>query len=309
MKLFALTALLTFTAAVLPAQTKTKILLDTDPGTDIDDAWALAFVALSPDFDTVAVTVTDADTPARAKVACKLLYRADERTFRSRSGGRPRLRTIGTITSSPGRRFQRIQADLRARGANDVRMAKKYPGELVLLAVGPLQNVADALRLEPQLGKYLKRVVLMSGNVYRRADKEGIQPEWNVVASTQDAQLVYGAGLKMTIVPLDSTTLVKLSDAERDRVRKRASPVTHAVESLYRLWLTGPQSRMTLHDQLAVAEAARPGEFFSKKETLPLIVDDKGYTRIDKARGKDTVVCFEPKRDQFMEHYLSVLTK
>ena len=76
-----------------------------------------------------------------------------------------------------------------------VRMAKKYPGELVLLAVGPLQNVADALRLEPQLGKYLKRVVLMSGNVYRRADKEGIQPEWNVVASTQDAQLVYGAGL------------------------------------------------------------------------------------------------------------------
>ena len=50
----------------------------------------------------------------------------------------------------------------------------------------------------------------MSGNVYRRADKEGIQPEWNVVASTQDAQLVYGAGLKMTIVPLDSTTLVKL---------------------------------------------------------------------------------------------------
>ena len=54
---------------------------------------------------------------------------------------------------------------------------------------------------------------------------------------------------------------------------------------------------MTLHDQLAVAEAARPGEFFSKKETLPLIVDDKGYTRIDKARGKDTVVCLEPKRD------------
>ena len=54
---------------------------------------------------------------------------------------------------------------------------------------------------------------------------------------------------------------------------------------------------MTLHDQLAVAEAARPGEFFGKKETLPLIVDDKGYTRIDKARGKDTVVCLEPKRD------------
>ena len=310
MKLFALTALLTLTAAVLPAQTKTRILLDTDPGTDIDDAWALAFVALNPNFDTVAVTVTDADTPARAKVACKLLYRA----------GRTDIPVaIGRKTPTPNNRydyqftwsedFTEYKPISEPAAQTIVRMAKKYPGELVLLAVGPLQNVADALRLEPQLGKYLKRVVLMSGNVYRRADKEGIQPEWNVVASTQDAQLVYGAGLKMTIVPLDSTTLVKLSDTERDRVRKRASPVTHAVESLYRLWLNAPQSRMTLHDQLAVAEAARPGEFFGKKETLPLIVDDKGYTRIDKARGKDTVVCLEPKRDQFMEYYLSVLTK
>jgi purine nucleosidase len=309
-KLFALTALLTLAAAVLPAQTKTKILLDTDPGTDIDDAWALAFVALNPNFDTVAVTVTDADTPARAKVACKLLYRA----------GRTDIPvSIGRKTPTPNNRydyqftwsedFTEYKPISEPAAQTIVRMAKKYPGELVLLAVGPLQNVADALRLEPQLGKYLKRVVLMSGNVYRRADKEGIQPEWNVVASTQDAQLVYGAGLKMTIVPLDSTTLVKLADTERERVRKRASPVTHAVESLYRLWLTGPQSRMTLHDQLAVAEAARPGQFFGRKETLPLIVDDKGYTRIDKARGKDTVVCLEPKRDQFMDYYLSVLTK
>jgi hypothetical protein len=66
---------------------------------------------------------------------------------------------------------------------------------------------------------------------------------------------------------------------------------------------------MTLHDQLAVAEAARPGEFFDKKETLPLLVDDKGYTRINKSSGKSTVVCLEPKRDAFMEYYLSVLTK
>ena len=188
-------------------------------------------------------------------------------------------------------------------------MAKKYPGELVLLAVGPLQNVADAIRLEPQLGKYLKRVVLMSGNVYGREGGGKVIPEWNVVVATQDSQLVYGAGLPLTIVPLDSTTHVKLADEERERVRKRSSPVTHAVETLYRLWLSSPQSRMTLHDQLAVAEAVRPGEFFNKKETLPLIVDDKGYTVISKTSGKNTIVCLEPKRDAFMDYYLSVLTK
>jgi hypothetical protein len=66
---------------------------------------------------------------------------------------------------------------------------------------------------------------------------------------------------------------------------------------------------MTLHDQLAVAEAARPGQYFNKKETLPLIVDDKGFTLINKQSGKDTVVCLEPKRDAFMDYYLSVLTR
>src|SRR5688572_24570078 len=53
-----------------------KIILDTDVGTDIDDAWALAFVALHPRFETLGVTISDAETPARAKIACKLLHRA-----------------------------------------------------------------------------------------------------------------------------------------------------------------------------------------------------------------------------------------
>jgi inosine-uridine nucleoside N-ribohydrolase len=298
------------TAGVLSGQPRTKILLDTDIGTDIDDAWALAFVALSPELDTVAVTITDADTAARAKVACKLLQRA----------GRTDIPVaVGRRTPTPNGRFDHqftwaedftaYKPIAEPAAQTIVRMAKKYPGELVLLAVGPLQNVADALRLEPGLGKYLKRVVLMSGDVYGRAGGKGVIPEWNVVVATQDSQLVYGAGLPLTIVPLDSTTHVQLADAERERVQKRASPVTHAVESLYRLWLSSPQARMTLHDQLAVAEAARPGEFFNKKETLPLVVDDKGYTRINKASGKNTVVCLEPKRDAFMNYYLSVLTK
>ena len=236
---------------MLRRKLRTKILLDTDIGTDIDDAWALAFVALSPELETVAVTITDADTPARAKVACKLLHVA----------GRTDIPVaIGRKTPTPNNRFDHQftwAEDFTAykpieepAAATIVRMAKKYPGELVLLAVGPLQNVADALRLEPQLGKYLKRVVLMSGNIYNRADSDKVVAEWNVVVSTKDSQIVYAAGLPLTIVPLDSTTHVKLTEQERERVRKRASPVTNAVETLYRLWLYSPKSQMTLHNKL-----------------------------------------------------------
>jgi purine nucleosidase len=293
------------------AQTqRTKIVLDTDVGTDIDDAWALAFVALHPRFETLGVTISDADTPARAKVACKLLHRA----------GRTDIPVaVGRRTPTPDNRvdhqffwaedFSEYKPVAKPAADFIIDTVKSHPGEVVLLAVGPLQNVADALRKEPNLGKYVKRVVLMSGNVYTRAGNKPPIPEWNVVASTEDAQVVYSAGLPMTIVPLDSTTLVELADSERERIAKHRSPVAIALESLYRLWLRSPASRMTLHDQLAVAEAADPGKFFGKCDPVPIFVDDKGFTRVEPARGKPVGVCLEPRRNDFMKYYIDTLLR
>ena len=116
-------------------------------------------------------------------------------------------------------------------------------------------------------------------------------------------------GFPITTVPLDSTTYVMLRDEEREQLRKRDSPVTRALESLYRLWIESPSSRMTLHDQLAVAETVRPGQFFGKKDTLAVVVDGQGYTRVDPAKGVPTAVCFEPKRDEFMKFYIAGLTR
>jgi hypothetical protein len=69
---------LLFAALAVPsivfAQARMKVLLDTDIGTDIDDAWALGLLIASPNVDLVGVTITDGDTAARAKVACKLLH-------------------------------------------------------------------------------------------------------------------------------------------------------------------------------------------------------------------------------------------
>ena len=59
----------------------------------------------------------------------------------------------------------------------------------------------------------------MSGCIYGTATNKKPIPEWNVVSATADAQLVYAAGLPLTIVPLDSTTLVQLKDDERERLR------------------------------------------------------------------------------------------
>jgi len=283
-----------------------KVILDTDIGDDIDDAWALAFVIAHKNFEPLGITVTHGNTPVRVRMACKMLH----------------LTSRGSIPVFVGRQTEQKEYSYQFTWAEDfaarqpaarkaadfiVETVRRHPGQVTLIAVGPLQNLADALRKEPQLGKLVKRVVLMSGCVYSTAENPAPIAEYNVYSSVADSQLVYGADLPLTIVPLDSTTHVKLSDAERNRLQKYSSPLTFALEALYRLWLEKPQSRMTLHDQLAVAEAAAPKRFFGKIETLPIWVDDKGFTRVDPQKGKPVAVCLEPKRDAFMQYYVGEL--
>ena len=286
---------------------KMRVILDTDIGDDIDDAWALAFLISYQRFAPVGVTITHGNTIDRSKIACKLLHltgRDDIPVYLGRKTNDKKFQQYSWAED-----FTAKKPESKTAADFIVETAKQYPGEVTLIGIGPLQNIADAVRKEPNLGKYLKSVVLMSGCVYGTSYSPGHPiKEWNVYQSTADSQLVYAAGLPLTIVPLDSTTHVRLSDEERKRVANYDSPLTYSLECLYRLWLSSPTERMTLHDQLAVVEAASPGSFFGKREVLPLVVDAEGFTKIDRDRGKPVTVCLEPKRDELMSYYIGELT-
>ena len=290
-------------------QARLKVILDTDIGTDIDDAWALGYALKSPVIDLIGVTVSDADTSARAKLACKLLHRLG-RTNVPVAVGRQ------TAAIPPDRvDYQFTWAeDFKAYkpiGANAVTFLaetiRKNPGQITLVAVGPLQNIGDLVRMHPDVIPMVKRVVLMSGNIGAWANSPVAVPEWNVKVAVPEAQAVYAANWPLTIVPLDSTTYVRLEDGERESLRKAGTPLVIALEALLRLWADRPSSRMTLHDQLAIAETQHPGRFFGRCETMPVRVDGEGYTRVDKAGGRPISVCLEPKRNEFMSHYLAQL--
>jgi len=287
-----------------------KVVLDTDIGTDIDDAWALGYLLKSPALDLVGVTIADGDTAARARLACKLLQRL----------GRT------DVPVAVGRRTPAIPADridFQFAWAEDFRdyapvstpavefladVIRKNPGRITLVAVGPLHNIGDLVRLHPDVVPLVKRVVLMSGNVAASAFSPSPVPEWNVKLAIPEAQAVYAAAWPLTIVPLDSTSYVKLEDGERDALRKAGTPLTVALETLLRLWTDRPSSRMTLHDQLALAETQEPGRFFARCAPLPLRVDASGYTRVDAAAGRPVRVCLEPKRNDFMAHFIAQLS-
>jgi len=185
---------------------------------------------------------------------------------------------------------------------------RRHPGEVTLVAVGPLQNIGDLVAKHPEVVPLVKRVVLMSGSVGPNAWSPTPVAEWNVKLAASEARAVYSAAWPLTIVPLDSTTYVRLADTEREQLQKARTPLVHALEALLRLWADQPSSRMTLHDQLAVAEAQEPGRYFGRCETLPLKVDAEGYTRVDRAGGRPVAVCLEPKRDAFMKDFLAQIS-
>jgi inosine-uridine nucleoside N-ribohydrolase len=290
---------------------RTRIVLDTDIGTDIDDAWALGYVLKSPSLELLGVTISDGDTAQRARLACKLLARLG-RTGVPVAVGRP------TPAVPPDRIDYQFAWAEDFRDAAPVKTAavdfladviRKHPGEITLVAVGPLQNVGDLVRLHPDVVPLVKRVVLMSGSIGASYYSATAVAEWNVKLAIPEAQAVYAAAWPLTIVPLDSTSYVRLEDAERETLRKAGTPLTVALETLLRLWAAGPASRMTLHDQLALAEAQEPGRFFGRCDPLPLVVSSDGYTRVDRERGRPVRVCLEPRRNDFMTHFLAQLAE
>ena len=302
-----LTMALSAPAAVQPA--RMKVVLDTDIGTDIDDAWALGYALKSLSFDLLGVTVSDGDTTQRARLACKLLYRL----------GRTNV-PVAIGRATPPVPADRI--DYQFTWAEDFQTYKpiatpavqfladtirRNPGEVTLIAVGPLQNIGDLVRQHPDIVPLVKRVVLMSGSIGANAWSPAPMAEWNVKIAIPEAQAVYSADWPLTIVPLDSTSYVRLEDRERQQLLKAGTPLVVALEALLRLWTEDSGSRMTLHDQLALAEAQHPSRFFGRCESMPLRVDEQGFTRVDRQKGRPVVVCLEPKRDEFMAHFLAQL--
>ncbi len=163
------------------ASPRTPILLDTDIGTDIDDAFALALIIESPEFDLVGVTTVSGDTQARARLAGKILWTA---------GGK--WRQVPVVAGEPGPP-QPIDQTRWAQGFESPQFLKqaatefmkqeieRHPGELTLVAIGELTNIAGLLKIDPTAAKRIKRIVLMGGSIARGyGQDQQAAAEWNI---------------------------------------------------------------------------------------------------------------------------------
>jgi purine nucleosidase len=304
-------------AQVLWAGEKQKIILDCDLGGDIDDAFAVALVLVSPEFDVLGLVMDHVNTTGKAKIACRLLYetgRGDIPVI----VGRHTPGVVGKETALAGeshqyawaKGFNKIEPATENAADFIIRNLHKYPNEVILFTVGPVPNIQDVLKKDPNALKLTKKVVSMFGSFYMGYGKNPVpDAEWNVRADVKSSQIFINSGAKLVLAGLDITTFVDLTEANRMRLLMRQSPLTNALMGLYTLWRYEDYSRPdpTLFDAVAVGMVLWPDLFTTRKAHVR--VTDEGYTVLDESQPPNCEIGMSIQKEKFLERLMERLLK
>jgi len=278
----------------VPAPAKHQIIIDTDIGDDIDDAFALALALQSGEINLRGVTTATGDTKTRAQLALRMLRESGHGSIPVATGRATRPPT--TLTQ------EGFAKDIDLRGvrfpsAVDFNLAqiRKHPHQIELVAIGPLTNLGDMIDKDPATFRLLKRIVIMGGDIPTEAEKAS--PEWNIKNDIAAAKKVFAAGVPMTVFPLNSTRL-RLDPEKRKTIFRHASPFTYMLTALYYQW---GQETPTLFDAMTIASLLRPDVC----PTIPMqvSVDEKGST-VPSSGTPNVEVCLTAHGEQFFQLYL-----
>ncbi len=254
----ALLLALLLAGATALAQKPTPVIFDTDIGDDIDDALALALALQSPELDVRLVTTVVDDVDSRTRLAWKELGLYHRHDVALATGAAEPLLDPRRDDHAAQFRLLTVSDTIpeqahREAAAVIVETLMRSPDKITLIPVGPLTNIALALRLEPRIREKIDRIVLMGG-AFRL-----LTPEYNIMRDRAAAQIVFSSGVPITAVGLDVTLKCKLTGADLERLQHADNPASRFLVKLIALWQGDNPSQMpTLHDPLAVAAVIRP---------------------------------------------------
>lgn len=264
---------------------KVPVILDTDIGNDIDDSWALTFLLKSPEIDLQYILAATGDTEYRARIIAKMLLTAG-RTDIPIGIGRA-TRDLGKTLESWLGEFDLKDwpGTVHSNGATElVRVVMSMEKSPVILCIGPMTNLADALDLEPKLAGRC-HLVAMSGSIARHEDgRDGQIAEWNVRQDITSARKVYSAPWKsIRIAPLDSCGILRLNGDDLQRVRKADCRLVRSLMESVDCWARSvnhsewPERSSILFDTVAAYLCFETEHL--KMERLNLLIDEQGFMR------------------------------
>jgi inosine-uridine nucleoside N-ribohydrolase len=317
-------------AASQPAATPDLVILDTDIGDDIDDAFALALALRSPELKLIGITTAYGDTELRANLVDRYLVevgRSDipvdigvptphTNVFTQAAYAKPKLSLMvrcalqsASESQVPTPQPEKDRYEVCKKDRYDgvgflLRNAKEHPGEITLIAIGPLFNIQAAIERDPAAFRKLKRVVMMGGSIYRgydgqKGERRPPDAEWNIDRDPAGLKALLASGVPIYMMPLDSTQ-IHLEAPEREQIFAHGSPLTDQLTLLYHQWMAGSEGHSpapTLFDPVAVAYAVRPE--LCPMTAMRIEVDEKGFTR--PVAGEPNVqVCLQSDEKGFL---------
>jgi purine nucleosidase len=291
------------------ANQKLKVIIDTDIGDDIDDAFALALAVSNPKLQVIGVTTAWGDTELRARLTERFLKVTGHADIPVAVG--PKTHASSTFSQARWAEVEPVPANGFPDAIDFTLDAIRHnPGQITLIAIAPFSNIGALIDKDPNTFSRLKQIVLMGGSVRRGygdlgyLPDRGAEPEYNVMMDIPSSRKLFASGVPIEMMPLDSTQL-KLDETMRDTIFSQATPMTDALLSLYEEWhaSTGTATP-TLFDAMAVAAAIDPD--LCPTRPMAIQIDDKGFTRTDNG-GPNADVCLQSDSDQFFHFYIPAI--
>ncbi|MGI6294789.1 MAG: nucleoside hydrolase [Armatimonadota bacterium] len=256
-----------------------KLILDTDIGSDVDDAWALALCLASPEINLLGITLVHADLDVRAKIALKMLKltnRQDTPVYKGISQPLTPDQPChwagfeGTNTD-----FSDIDESAAKDGAVDFILdtVKNYPGEVVITPIGPLTNIATAIQRDPETMREVKRLAIM-GSTYTGDGHDHAEPEHNIRCDSAAAKIVLESGIPVTLVGLNVTSKVVIRREELSAIKSNpfGDYLAAMTEQIFELW---HREATNMHDPLAVATQIDPSLCKTRKMRADVLAEGK----------------------------------
>lgn len=295
---------------------RVPVLFDTDIGGDIDDAVCLAYLLRQPRCELLGVTTATGNVVQRAALAaevCRAAGRDDVPVHAGAPGplligpGQPHVPQYEAIAHRPHR------LDFPANTAIEFmrRTIRERPGEVTLLAVGPLTNLALLFAADPEIPSLLSQVVLMCG-VFTAGNGHGPGArEWNALVDPIATAITFRARPpRFTSIGLEVTTRCRLGAGEcRRRFRAAGGPLS-IVADMAEVWFRGCPE-ITFHDPLAGAiifepDLCRYAEGLVEVETTSQAL--AGLTIWNpNASEKPHRIAIDVNPDGFFQHYFGTV--
>jgi len=299
-----------------------KILIDTDPG--IDDTMAILFALRSPELEVVGMTAVfgNAYVDITAQNALRLVELEDNHQVPVAKGASLPL------VHPPGSMGMHVHGEDGMGGTNPappkgelinipaaqfiVQQVLAHPGEITLVPVGPLTNIALALRLEPRIADLVKEVVIMGGSAYAGGNASPVA-EANIYNDAHAADIVFSAGWPLTMVGLDATLKCIMSKDYLDELGSTGNPATDLIRRVIPFYQEfhhqnyGMNGDLHTHDPSAVAYVIDPSIY--QTECVPMFVETTGrcagQTVPDSQRQmgdhQEVNVCLDVNNEVFLE--------